>query len=112
MTKLTDLEYRLMDVFAHCEMNESNGLTPKSADEVRTYLWADARAIELEISEQAVGGLLTSLQNKGFIGIVAPNCKFNADERGGSRGGNRDPDGGFWFTEEGFAAWKEKRSAS
>lgn len=95
--QLTELEFQLMDLYAHCEMTQLNGATPTQYKDVNTYLWADERAAALEISEQAVGGLLTSLQNKGFIGVVKPT--------------RQDKDGSFWFTETGFDAWHSAREA-
>lgn len=97
MTKLTDLQYRLMDLYAHCEMNGPNGATPTQASDVNTYLWVDERAKNLGLSRQACGGVLTSLYNEGLVNMQSP-----------SRG---DPDGGFQFTEAGFQAWRAERTA-
>lgn len=88
---MTDLEMKLMNEFARCEMNEINGAVPESASDVFTHLWADERAAALGISEQAVGGLLTSLAKKGFCVVLKQN--------------RYEPDGGFEFTEAGFEAW-------
>lgn len=106
MSNLTNLEAALLTEIALCEMNSSNGAEPDQASDVHTYLWADERASNLGISEQAVGGVLTSLQTKGLIGVIAPNCKPNANDRDGRRIGDRDPDGAVWFTDAGFAAYK------
>ena len=92
---MTELEFALFDVYAHCEMNSANGATPESADEIWTYLWADERASALKLTEQQVGGLLTSLVNKGFAKVIKP-----------SKG---DKDGSFNATPEGFAAWASMR---
>lgn len=107
MENLTALEAKLLNNIAYDEMNSSNTRTPVSHDEVHCYLWLDERANALGISEQAAGGVLTSLQKKGLIGVEAPNCKHNDEEREGTRRGNRDPDGGVWFTEAGFAAFQK-----
>lgn len=96
-TALTALEFQLMDLYAHCEMTATNGATPESAKDVWTYLWADVRAKDMGIDAKAVGGLLTSLASKGFAVVNKP-----------SKG---DKDGGFAFTDEGFAAWSAAREA-
>lgn len=98
-TTLTDLEFRALELFAHCEMNTTNGATPTSHHDVYTYLWADERAANLGISGQAMGGVLTSLGAKGLALIEKP-----APKKG-------DPDGGFHLTEAGFEAWMAERKA-
>lgn len=94
---MTDLEFKLFDIYAHCEMTAANGATPEAAGDIWTYLWADERAKNMGISEKAVGGLLTSLQAKGFARVEAPS--------------KQDKDGGFWATEAGFTAWAAMRAA-
>jgi len=105
MTNLTNLEAQLLNDIAYDEMTASNGARPESANEASAYLWADERAARLGISEKAVGGVLTSLQKKGLIGVTAPNCKHNEEERNGTRRANRDPDGAVWFTDAGYEAF-------
>jgi hypothetical protein len=85
---MTDLQMQFMNLIARCEMNQINGAVPHCADDVNTYLWADERASAMGISEKAVGGVITSLQTAGLIGIYI----------------DKD-DSGVWFTEAGFAAW-------
>jgi hypothetical protein len=92
---MTDLEFKLFDTMAHCEMTACNGDTPTSHSQIWTYLWADERASALGVSEQAIGGLFTSLAAKGFAHIQKPT--------------KGDPDGGFTATEAGFNAWKSMR---
>lgn len=92
LVTFTALEQKLLVDIALDEMNTSNGAEPQSHTEVHCYLWADERASRLGVSEQAIGGLLTSLQKKGAIG-VSPQCR-------------QDPDGGIWFTEFGFDVYK------
>jgi len=89
---LTKLEREYMDLIAYCEMNTSNGSRPESYIEVNTYNWADERAAELGISEKALGGVMASLAQKGLIDSYPA--------------GRDDPDGGVWFTEEGFKVWE------
>lgn len=96
MTTFTDKEMQLLENIAHDEVTTCNGATPTKADETSAYLWADDRAKALGITGQAIGGLLTSLQTKGAIGVSAA-CR-------------EDPDGGVWFTEAGLAAWMAQRS--
>ena len=91
MTNLTQNEINLMNSIARCEMNQINGGVPESADDVNTYIWADERARELGISENAVGGVMTSLQQKGCIWVCIDRV---------------DPDdSGMGFTEAGFTTW-------
>jgi hypothetical protein len=89
MTTLTDLEGLYLDLIAHCEMNSGNGATPEAADDVNTYTWADQRARDLGITEKGVGGVMSSLTQKGLI--------WSTDE---------GDDSGVGFTEAGFEAWK------
>jgi len=86
---MTNLEIKLMNLFARCEMNSINGAVPQSADDVNTYTWADERAAELGITEKGVGGVMSSLMAKGFIGCTT----------------DEGDDNGVWFTDAGFAAW-------
>jgi hypothetical protein len=88
---MTDLEFAALNLFAYCEMNQINGSRPESHKDVHTYLWADQRAAALGITEQAFGGVLTSLQSKGLITVSAPSPD--------------DKDSGVSFTEQGYAAW-------
>jgi hypothetical protein len=99
---LTEKEFTLLDIFAHCEMNSTNGATPTSTRDVHTYLWPDERAEAMGVSEQAVGGILASLLDKKFCQIVsvADSPKVEGDT-----------DGRFWFTEAGFTAWRAERTA-
>ena len=106
--KLTDLEFRLMDNIAHCEMGPLNTGTPTCADEANTFLWLDDRAVALGISAQSAGGVLTSLKKKGFIGVLSPNVKMSNNPQA-QRNNGRDPDGGVWFTDAGFEVWKSHR---
>lgn len=92
---LTDLEYGMMDTIAHAEHNTTNGATPTAASDVHTWLWADEFAAALGINAQAAGGVLSSLEQKGAIGMDATQGK----------------DSGVWFTELGFAAWKADHDA-
>ncbi len=95
MTQFTPKEMLLLENIAHSEMCAANGATPESAADTNSYLWADERASALGISEQAVGGLLTTLQAKAAIGVTRPT--------------RQDPDGGVWFTDGGFTAWMAQR---
>lgn len=101
MTNLTRNQIELLEIFANCEMNGANGSIEwllESGDESMTwtYLWADERASAMNVSEQVIGGILTSLQNEGMITMSKP-----------TRG---DKDGSFRMTAEGFAAWKAQRA--
>lgn len=91
MTDLTQNEINYLNSIARCEMNQINGGVPECADDVDTYIWADERAGELKISEKAVGGVMSSLQNKNLIWVCV-----DRDE---------PTDSGVGFTEAGFAAW-------
>jgi hypothetical protein len=100
MTNLTARQYALMDLIAHHEYNAINGATPEKAADVNTWLWADEFAKELGETGKAVGGLLTTLTEKGFIGVnKVKKVKGQADESG------------VWFTDDGFAAWAAHRAA-
>lgn len=97
MTTLTSLQIAVLNEYARCEMNGANGgtkwlATSGNSEDTWTYLWADEHAANLGISEQSLGGVLTSLQTAGLITMTAP-----------SRG---DKDGSFKMTEAGFEAWK------
>lgn len=96
MTQLTELQFKALNHYAHCEMNASNGATPTCIEDLGTYLWADIAATALGISDQAMGGVLTSLTQAGLAVIQAP--------------GRGDPDGLFNFTDRGFAAWQREHS--
>lgn len=88
---MTNLEIKLMNLMARCEMNQINGGVPECANDVNTYIWPEERAADMGISENAVGGVMTSLQAKGYIWVCIEKT---------------DPDdSGFGFTEAGFAAW-------
>ena len=89
MTNLTEKEIRFMNLIARCEMNQINGAVPETANDVNTYTWADERAADMGISEKAVGGIMSSLMEKGFIGCTT----------------DEGDDNGVWFTDAGFAAW-------
>lgn len=95
---MTNLETRYMSLIATCEMNANNGAEPKVADDVNTYTWPEERAADLGITERALGGVMTSLQNKGLIWVsIDPS----------------DPDdNGVGFTEEGFDAWRAAAEAA
>lgn len=98
MTNLTQNEITLLNSIARCEMNRINGGVPECADDVNTYIWAEERAGELGISEKAVGGVMSSLQNKGLIWVCVDR---------------KDPDdSGIGFTETGFVAWNDDERAN
>jgi hypothetical protein len=88
---LTDMQFKLMNHIAHCEMNTINGATPKTADDVNTYLWVDGWATSLGYTEYQIGGCLSSLTVAGLV-WVTPKSRS-------------DPDGGVGFTAAGFEAW-------
>ncbi len=92
--QLTELEFKALDHYAHCEMSPVNGAKPEALGDTGTYLWPDEAAAALGISEQALGGVLTSLATKGLATIAG--CT------------SEDPEGQFNFTEAGFAAWQAK----
>lgn len=92
---LTKFQFAVMDQISHCEMNQNNGATPTCAGDVNTYLWADLRAEAIGITVYAFGGVVSSLQNAGLIGVAGPS--------------RSDPDGGIWFTDEGYVAWELHR---
>jgi hypothetical protein len=92
----TDLEYRMMDTIAHSEYTQDNGATPTDYKSVNVWLWADEFGRAIGISAKAAGGVLSSLDQKGAIGMdVSGKKKDNA----------------VWFTEAGFAAWKADHDA-
>lgn len=95
MTTLTDKEFELLNLWAYCEMNQINGARPETADDVHTYTWADERAAEMGISEKAVGGIMSSLLEKGLIGCTT----------------DEGDDNGVWFTEAGYEAWNAREAA-
>ena len=91
MEKLTDKQINYMNIIARCLMNSINGAVPESADEVDTFVWADERAANMGISEKALGGVMSSLQNEEYIWVSIDN---------------RYPDeSGVGFTEKGFNVW-------
>jgi len=96
---LTDLQYRVMNRIAHDEYCTSNGATPTDHTDVTTWLWADEYAKDVGLTEQQVGGVLTSLENAGYISMYkAPKVAGQQDESTVS------------FTEAGFAAWQAVHS--
>jgi len=97
MIHLTQNEIDLLNSIARCEMNQINGAVPESANDVNTYIWAAERAAELGISEKALGGAMSSLQNKGLIWV----CIERSDPG----------DSGMGLTETGFAAWNADERA-
>jgi hypothetical protein len=103
--ELTELETRLLNNIARDEHTARNGHPPTCSGDVHVWLWADQRADDLGISEQAVGGVLTSLQAKKLIGVQAPTVKMGANPDLQRLNGG-DPDGSVWFTDAGFRAWK------
>jgi hypothetical protein len=88
---ITDLEMKLMNNIARCEMNQINGAVPESAHDVNTYIWPDERSADLGISEQAFGGVMTSLQRKGLIWVCIDSHDLD--------------DSGMGFEAAGFDAW-------
>lgn len=96
MTTLTELQYKALDHYAHCEMSPANGATPEELNQTGTYLWADEAADALGVSPQAMGGVLTSLANEDLVQVQA--------------GDKDDPDGLFNFTQAGFDAWLVERA--
>ena len=96
---LTELQFKVMDAIAHAEHNPTNGATPTSADDVNTWFWADELAAECELTEKQVGGIVTSLQEAGYIGIDI----VTAAQR------KKGAESGVWFTKEGFQVWLNTR---
>ncbi len=94
---LTNLEFNYMNEIARCEMNSINGARPECANEVDTYIWADERAANLGISEKALGGVMSSLIQKGLI-----SCSWEENPA----------DSGVSFTEAGYKVWDEKEKSS
>jgi hypothetical protein len=97
---LTPLQFKLMDLIAHHEYNTTNGATPKVFSDVNTWLWPSEWAEAMGISGYRVGGLLTSLENDGFIGmnkVKTPKVKL---------GGVPADESTVWFTPKGFSAWQ------
>lgn len=99
---LTPLQFQLMDLVAHSEYNAGNGATPESASDVNVWFWADELASSMGISEKAVGGVVTSLTEAGFVevDIVTAAQRRQGDESS------------IWFTDAGFAAWAEARMST
>jgi hypothetical protein len=96
MTKtLTDMQYALMNLIAHHEMNTTNGATPEKHSDVNTWLWADEFAKELSLTEEQVGGLLTTLTEAELIGVHKAKKKRGQPD-----------ESTVWFTEAGFLAWQ------
>ena len=87
---LTDLQYRVMNRIAHAEHNTTNGATPTQASDVNTWLWGDLLADETGLTPQQVGGVLTSLEQGGFINIVDAGTE----------------EAGVSFTQAGFDSWQ------
>lgn len=96
MTRLTNLQYRVMNHIAHHEMNSTNGATPETHSDVNTWLWADEWASDLGLTGQQIGGVLASLENAGYIGMDKVKKRRNEPDESSC-----------WFTPAGFAAWKE-----
>jgi len=85
---LTPMQYALMNRIAHDQYNTTNGATPTSAADVATWLFAADWAADLGLTEQQVGGVLTSLENAEYVSM------YKGDESTVN------------FTEAGFAAWQ------
>lgn len=95
MTKLTALQYAMMDRIAHDEMNPTNGATPTRCSDVGCYLWVDEFAADLGITGKQAGGVLTSLETAGMIVMhKVKKVRGQADESTVD------------FTKAGFAAWQ------
>lgn len=89
--ELTDLQYRLLDAIAHSQWSPVNCATPTSKLETGTWYYADVFAGDIGISEQAVGGVTTSLTERGLIVVhIEADPKESVVD----------------FTDEGFAAWQ------
>jgi hypothetical protein len=102
--KLTTLQYALMNLIAHAEHNTTNGSTPTTHTDVNTWLWADEFAKDLSLTGKQVGGLLTTLETAGMIGMQKV-------KKSRSLAGGVPDESTVWFTEAGFEAWLSEHNA-
>lgn len=91
---VTTLEANLLREYALDQMNPSGGSEPECSGDVSCYVWADERAGALGISAKGVGGVLSSLTQKGLAAVFSD-----------------DPDDGFCFTEAGYKVYDQLRTA-
>lgn len=92
---LTELQYRLLDAIAHSQWSPVNMATPTTKAETGTWYYADVFAGDIGCSEQAVGGITTSLTEAGLITVF-----IEADPK----------ESVVDFTDEGFKAWQDVHS--
>lgn len=94
---LTDLQMKLANLIAINDYTAVNGAVPECFAEVDegVWFWADEFAGEMGISEQALGGVVTSMKNEQLL--------YTEDE------GTEDAYIG--LTEKGFAAWQAQYNA-
>jgi hypothetical protein len=93
-TALTDFEFRYLDLIAYDEMTAVNGGEPETYSDVHVYNWSDERAADLGISEQALGGIMSSLIQKGLIVVNEPDNRYDSTVS---------------MTRVGFAAWRKSK---
>ena len=98
---VTEMEQALMTWVAINEMNTNNGAVPEHWSEAYAYLWADEMASAIGTSEKGVGGLMTSLKEKGLITF---RTATKAEEREGEYGE-------ISLTEKGFVVWSTNYKA-
>lgn len=103
-SSLTTMQFSLMNRIAHDQYNTTNGATPTSHTDVNCWLWADEFAADLGLTGKQVGGLLTTLTEKGFLGV-------NKVKKSKTRLGGEPDESTVWFTEAGFAAWQAEHLA-
>lgn len=85
---LTELETQLIHHITHNDYVEIH--PDMTAADTESWWWPDELAINMKISEQAVGGVASSLVKKGLIGLIDEGTD----------------DAGVWLTEKGFALWR------
>lgn len=100
---LTPLQYTVMNRIAHDQYNPTNGATPTSAADVACWLFADEWAKDLGLTGQQIGGVLTSLENAGYISMYKDTQR---------KGANEADESTLNWTEAGFAAWLAAKPAT
>lgn len=100
---LTPLQFAVMDAIAHQEHNPSNGHTPTdfASECPNCWFWAKELASECALSEQQLGGVITSLTEAGLIGVdIVSKAQHN----------KTGDDSSVWFTQAGWDAWIAARA--
>ena len=92
---ITTNQYNVLNAIAHHEMAPMNGSTPSRFEDCgSTFLWADDFAGPDNLSEQQVGGVISSLLKDGMVNVEEWD----------------DEDNVIAITQAGFDAWQSRHS--